>query len=146
MNSFYLETILKPKQVVCMESIYLQKDVMCVLPTGYGKSLSFPSFTNVVVCEICIDWQFTSCLEIERYFTGNSNFNNYCRITIKFLDQRSNISTQLKWNQSVCFEGKRVKCRHFDTDSDGDSDNFTFVTRNCLVKVDTTSCLLIRKH
>ncbi len=41
LNSLYCDTILKPKQVVCLESIFLQKDVMCVLPTGYGKSLIF---------------------------------------------------------------------------------------------------------
>ena len=40
-NSFYKEIVLKPKQVRCLESIYLQTDVMCVLPTGYGKSLIF---------------------------------------------------------------------------------------------------------
>ena len=41
LNSVYIEIILKPKQVVCLESVYLDKDVMCVLPTGYGKSLIF---------------------------------------------------------------------------------------------------------
>ena len=41
-NSFYKEIVLKPKQVRCLECIYLQTDVMCVLPTGYGKSLIFP--------------------------------------------------------------------------------------------------------
>ena len=41
LNSIYLEIVLKPKQVLCLESVYLQKDVMCVLPTGYGKSLIF---------------------------------------------------------------------------------------------------------
>ena len=40
-NSFYKEIVLKPKQVRCLECIYLQTDVMCVLPTGYGKSLIF---------------------------------------------------------------------------------------------------------
>lgn len=33
--------VLKPKQVICLESVFLQKDVLCVLPTGYGKSLIF---------------------------------------------------------------------------------------------------------
>ena len=42
-NSFYKEIVLKPKQVRCLECIYLQTDVMCVLPTGYGKSLIFHS-------------------------------------------------------------------------------------------------------
>jgi superfamily II DNA helicase RecQ len=41
LNSVYQNTILKPKQVICLENVYLEKDVMCVLPTGYGKSLIF---------------------------------------------------------------------------------------------------------
>jgi bloom syndrome protein len=41
LNSLYQDTIFKPKQVICLENIYLKKDVMCVLPTGYGKSLIF---------------------------------------------------------------------------------------------------------
>ena len=40
-NSIYDENILKPKQVICLEHLYLQSDVICVLPTGYGKSLAF---------------------------------------------------------------------------------------------------------
>ena len=39
LNSFYL--ILKPKQVICLENIFLRNDVLYVLPTGYGKSLIF---------------------------------------------------------------------------------------------------------
>ncbi len=41
LNSFYREIILKLKQVCCLECMYLQSHVMCVLPTGYGKSLIF---------------------------------------------------------------------------------------------------------
>ena len=41
LNSVYQYIILKLKQVLCLESVYLQNDVMCVLPTGYGKSLIF---------------------------------------------------------------------------------------------------------
>ena len=40
-NSVYYNTILKPKQVLCLEYLYLKHDVLCVLPTGYGKSLVF---------------------------------------------------------------------------------------------------------
>ena len=40
-NSLYRDTILKPKQIICLESVFSQQDVMCVLPTGYGKSLIF---------------------------------------------------------------------------------------------------------
>ena len=39
LNSFYQDIIFKPKQVICLEGIFLQNDVLCVLPTGYGKSL-----------------------------------------------------------------------------------------------------------
>ena len=41
LNSAYHNNILKPKQVICLESIYLGKDVIFILPTGYGKSLIF---------------------------------------------------------------------------------------------------------
>ncbi len=41
LNSLYDEIFLKPKQVVCLESMYLQNDVMCVLPTACGNSLVF---------------------------------------------------------------------------------------------------------
>ena len=33
--------ILKVKQVTCLENIYLKRDLVAVLPTGYGKSLVF---------------------------------------------------------------------------------------------------------
>ena len=35
----YADIILKVKQVICLESLYLRKDLVAVLPTGYGKSL-----------------------------------------------------------------------------------------------------------
>ena len=38
-NSIYWNSILKPKQVISLEHLYLNRDVICVLPTGYGKSL-----------------------------------------------------------------------------------------------------------
>jgi superfamily II DNA or RNA helicase len=37
-NSNYCNIILKPKQVKCLEAIYFGRDVVTVLPTGYGKS------------------------------------------------------------------------------------------------------------
>ena len=41
LNSLYCEVVLKPKQVICLEKIFLNLDVLAVLPTGYGKSLIF---------------------------------------------------------------------------------------------------------
>ena len=38
LNSVYHDIILRPKQVICLEGIFLQNDVLCVLPTGYGKT------------------------------------------------------------------------------------------------------------
>ena len=40
-SSVYWNVILRPKQVVCLEKVFLGKDVLGVLPTGYGKSLIF---------------------------------------------------------------------------------------------------------
>ena len=37
----YDDIILKVKQVICLESLYLKKDLVAVLPTGYGNSLVF---------------------------------------------------------------------------------------------------------
>ena len=41
LNSLYCEVVLKPKQVICLEKVFLNLDVLSVLPTGYGKSLIF---------------------------------------------------------------------------------------------------------
>ena len=41
LNSLYCEVILKPKQVICLEKVFLDLDVLAVLPTGYGKTLIF---------------------------------------------------------------------------------------------------------
>ena len=35
------DIILKVKQVICLESLYLNKDLVAVLPTGYGKFIVF---------------------------------------------------------------------------------------------------------
>ena len=40
-KSHYSEITFKPKQIRCLEAIYNGKDVTGVLPTGYGKSLTF---------------------------------------------------------------------------------------------------------
>ena len=60
LNSLYKETILKPKQVVCLERLYLQNDVMCVLPTGYGKSLIFHLLPMLLFAKskLCGDLRF----------------------------------------------------------------------------------------
>ena len=64
MNSLYQEVVLKPKQVVCLQSVYLGNDVMCVLPTGYGKSLIFHHLPMLLFArlklkrgDLIIDWR-----------------------------------------------------------------------------------------
>lgn len=41
LSAGYDNIVLKVKQVICLESLYLKKDLVAVLPTGYGKSLVF---------------------------------------------------------------------------------------------------------
>ena len=59
-NSVYHNLTLKPKQVVCLESIFLKKDVLFVLPTGYGKSLVFHILPALLFArdnsESLVDW------------------------------------------------------------------------------------------
>ena len=37
----YSNVNLKPKQVICLEKMFLGVDTLAVLPTGYGKSLIY---------------------------------------------------------------------------------------------------------
>ena len=48
LSAGYDDIILKVKQVICLESLYLKKDLVAVLPTGYGAILSFPSSASIV--------------------------------------------------------------------------------------------------
>ena len=41
LNSLYSEVILKPKQVICLEKVFLNLDILAILLTGYSKSLIF---------------------------------------------------------------------------------------------------------
>ena len=41
LHSIYSNINLKVKQVMCLEAIYHGRDVVAVLPTGYGKSVIF---------------------------------------------------------------------------------------------------------
>lgn len=54
-NSIYSNINFKVKQVVCLEAIYHGRDVVAILPTGYGKSMIFhllPSlFLDKIKCE-----------------------------------------------------------------------------------------------
>ena len=50
--------IFKPKQVICLESVFLDRDTLAILPTGYGKSATFHLLPQLLqrrnVCENCI--------------------------------------------------------------------------------------------
>ena len=41
LNSPYTQIVLKPKLVICLEKLFLNADVLAVLPTAFGKSLIF---------------------------------------------------------------------------------------------------------
>ena len=47
-NSEYSSIILKTKQVLCLEAAYRGKDLLAVLPTGYGKSLIFHLLSSLI--------------------------------------------------------------------------------------------------
>ena len=40
-DSIYWNVILRPKQVICLEEIFLERNILAVLVTGFGKSLIF---------------------------------------------------------------------------------------------------------
>ena len=54
-KSSYSYVNLKVKQVKCLEEIYFERDVVAVLPTGYGKSLIFQLLPSLLHAK------FTSC-------------------------------------------------------------------------------------
>ena len=41
LSAGYDDIVFKVKQVICLESLYLKKDLVAFLPTGYVKSLVF---------------------------------------------------------------------------------------------------------
>ena len=61
-NSVYHNTILKPKQVKCLEYVYLKNDVLCVLPTGYGKSLVFHLIPALMFAKVILEQDAGSSL------------------------------------------------------------------------------------
>ena len=65
LNSVYQDIIMKPKQVLCLESVYMQNDVMCVLPTGYGKSLHMRQVSGLGI------WRRVECRALQRYGGNN---------------------------------------------------------------------------
>ena len=70
LNSVYNQMILKPKQCLGLESVYLEKDIMCVLPTGYGKSLIFHLLPMLLHAKHKL--RSDDLLEIEIYIYGSS--------------------------------------------------------------------------
>ena len=52
-NSNYSNINLKPKHVKCLEAVYFGKDVIAVLPTGYGKSLIFHIPPITILRQVC---------------------------------------------------------------------------------------------
>ena len=47
-RSSYWNVNLKPKKVKCLEAVYSGRDVVAVLPTGYGKSIIFHLLTALL--------------------------------------------------------------------------------------------------
>ena len=72
LSAGYDNIILKVKQVICLEALYLRKDLVPVLPTGYGKSLIFHVLPRLLKERDTM--RSFSCFAIERP-NVRSNFN-----------------------------------------------------------------------
>ena len=51
-HSIYFNINLKVKQVVCLKAIYHGRDVVAVVPTGYGKSIIFHLLPSLFLYKI----------------------------------------------------------------------------------------------
>jgi ERCC4-related helicase len=84
--------------------IYLTKCVICILPTGYGKSLIFHltpllmfAREHIKQVDFLSPWK---SLEISTH-AGRFVYCYRC-VSREFTDTRSNISTEIKWPSRVC--------------------------------------------
>ena len=98
LNSAYHNNILKPKQVLRLESIYLRKYVICILPTGYGKSLIFHLTPLLMFARDHMIFVHGNQLG----YLLRSFVHYYGCFFLEFSDTRSNISTEFKWPSRVC--------------------------------------------
>ena len=51
-NSSYWNINIKPKHVKCLEAVYRGKDIVGVLPTGYGKSIIFHLLPGLFLAKV----------------------------------------------------------------------------------------------
>ena len=128
-KSWYLNINLKPKQVVCLESIYNKKDTVAILPTGYGKSLIYQLLPPLLSkCEKAI-------------YKVISPLNSLIDDQIKKINNCSEIrATALKVGKSQ----QNKVCGNRDDMCDN-----VFIRRHCLSSKDglsTLSSALFQKH
>ena len=50
-NSPYWNIVVKPKKIIALENIFIGKDVLGVVPTGYGESLIFYLLPVLLFCK-----------------------------------------------------------------------------------------------
>ena len=77
----YNSIILKVKQVICLESLFLKKDLVAVLPTGYGKSLFFQVLPRMLSER---DSRSMSLFYLELSFFAVSKFLLLCKEFVSF--------------------------------------------------------------
>jgi superfamily II DNA helicase RecQ len=75
-SSPYSNINLRPKQVVSLESLFLGRDVISVLPTGYGKSLIFQILPMLLFAKECI----RRGISIQEIHKESDLFSNICII------------------------------------------------------------------
>ena len=98
-NSIYCEVVLKSKQVICLEKVFLNLDILAVLPTGYSKSLVFLSASRTSVCEE------TWCFKKQ----SKHNINYSGCFTFKRADAKPNLTIGFKWNSGNCSRHQIVR-------------------------------------
>jgi ATP-dependent DNA helicase RecQ len=112
-NSIYCNVILRPKQVVCLEKVFLGRDVLAVLPTGYGKSLIFHLLPLIFMAK-------------ERFEKGigihtSVVYNSFSPVVIVVSPLNSLINDQILKLASTELEGLRasvLRVKRGDTTSD----------------------------
>ena len=61
LNSLHCNVILKPKQVICLKSIFLKRNVLCCSPDWLRKVFGISYSSHIVICQEEIGWHQFFC-------------------------------------------------------------------------------------
>ncbi len=114
-NSLYSNVILKPKQVICLEKLFLGVDILAVLPTGYGKSLIYQLLPLMLFAKKVLEESSTRCLTNKNDVTSvlliisplNALINDQIR---KLLAIGLRVSTLNVFRQALSYDNEEIDC------------------------------------